>query len=510
MRGRVTEHEVEHLEERAAQLAAIVDCSDDAIIGKGLDGTITSWNEAAHRLFGFTEAEAIGQSFLMLVPPDRVVEEQEILDRVRHGETVRGLETVRLRKCGGTIDVAVSVSPIVDPGGAVIGAAKVARDITDVKAAQEQLRRANAYNRNLLEASLDPLVAIGRAGKITDVNQATELVTGRSREELIGSDFSTYFTDPSAARHGYELAFEAGSVVDYELEVKHRDGSTTPVLYNATVYRDEDGHVLGVFAAARDVTRLKQAEQELRRANQELSRSNQELEQFAYVASHDLQEPLRMVSSYTQLLARRYGNHLDQDAREFIGYAVDGANRMQRLIQDLLAYSRVVTRGRAPEAVDAHEALGEAVKNLQAAIQETGALVTNGELPRVAADPGQLMQLFQNLVGNAIKFHQPGQPPRVHVAAERSDATPDAWTFLVRDNGIGIEAKYFDRLFVIFQRLHSRHEYPGTGIGLALCKRIVERHGGRVWVESAPGQGSTFFFTLGDGPPDTPRKAIST
>ena len=203
-----------------------------------------------------------------------------------------------------------------------------------------------------------------------------------------------------------------------------------------------------------------------------------------------------MVSSYTQLLAQRYGDKLDQDARDFIGYAVDGANRMQRLIQDLLEYSRVTTRGRPPELFDAHDALGEAVRNLQAAIQETQALVTNGELPRVRGDHTQIVQVFQNLIGNAIKFHRPGEPPRVHVSAERSAEHPDFWTFKIADNGIGIEPRHFERLFVIFQRLHGKREYPGTGIGLALCKRIVERHGGRIWLESEAGVGATFFFTL--------------
>jgi chemotaxis family two-component system sensor kinase Cph1 len=258
---------------------------------------------------------------------------------------------------------------------------------------------------------------------------------------------------------------------------------------------------------AEEITERKRIEEELRRSHDHLEelvaartaallRSNQELEQFAYVASHDLQEPLRMVSSYTQLLAQRYGDKLDQDARDFIGYAVDGANRMQRLIQDLLIYSRVTTRGQPQAPLDTHDALGEAVLNLQATIQEASALVTNDELPWVLGDRSQLVQVFQNLVGNGIKFHKPGEPPRVHVSAERNAEQPGFWTFKVADNGIGIEPRHFDRLFVIFQRLHGRQEYPGTGIGLALCKRIVERHGGKIWIESEAGKGTTVFFTL--------------
>ncbi len=224
----------------------------------------------------------------------------------------------------------------------------------------------------------------------------------------------------------------------------------------------------------------------------ELEHSNRELEQFAYVASHDLQEPLRMVSSYTELLERRYGDKLDDKAREFIGYAVDGAVRMQRLINDLLEFSRVSTRGKALQPVDVTRVLGTVRANLSVAIQDAGALVTNDALPTVMADETQLVQLLQNLIGNAIKFRG-RERPHVHVGAQ---ATATEWVFAVRDNGIGIAPEYFERIFVIFQRLHARDEYPGTGIGLAVCRRILDRHGGRIWVESEPGRGSTFYFAL--------------
>ncbi|MDG4555759.1 MAG: ATP-binding protein [Candidatus Competibacter sp.] len=251
-----------------------------------------------------------------------------------------------------------------------------------------------------------------------------------------------------------------------------------------------------------DVSLLKQRELELRR-------SNADLEQFAYVASHDLQEPLRMVTGYLQLLERRYRDKLDDSAREFIAIAVDGAKRMQQLILDLLTFSRVSTRGQPYAPTDMEQALTETLANLETAIQEHAADIHRQPLPTVLADPAQMRMLLQNLLVNAIRFHRPGQQPQVSIAAERLDharrppldGQASGWLFSVRDNGIGIEPRFFERIFVIFQRLHTRQEYPGTGIGLAVCKKIVERHGGRIWVESAPEQGACFSFFLPDHPP---------
>lgn len=230
----------------------------------------------------------------------------------------------------------------------------------------------------------------------------------------------------------------------------------------------------------------------LAKRTEEMERSNKDLQQFAYVASHDLQEPLRMVSSYVQLLQRRYQGRLDADAEDFIGFAVDGATRMQRLIQDLLSYSRVNTHGNPPSPIDAGKVLSQVTTNLRLAIDESGARITHESLPVVEADATQLVQLFQNLIANAIKFCSE-IPPQIHVSAEKKDPY---WVFSVRDNGIGLDPEFADRIFTIFQRLHSRKDYPGTGMGLAICKRIVERHGGSIWVKSAPGAGSTFYFTL--------------
>jgi PAS domain S-box-containing protein len=382
---------------------------------------------------------------------------------------------------------------------------RVQERTAELKRTTESLRQSSLHARSLIEASLDPLVTISPEGKITDVNQATEQATGVPRAEMIGSDFSNYFTEPDKAREGYRRVISEGCMRDYPLTIRHTSGCTMDVLYNATVYRNEGGQAQGVFAAARDITERKRAEAELARYREhledlvlqrtdDLARSNRDLEQFAYVASHDLQEPLRAVAGFVGLLRQRYQGKLDEKADGYISSAVDGVTRMQTLIGDLLSYSRVGTKGIAMEPTDTGESLKDALTNLHASIEESGAVIQVDPLPTVRADAGQLTQLCQNLIANAIKFRS-DKPPEIHIGARREQ---DAWLFWVQDNGIGIDPQYTERIFMIFQRLHTRQKYPGTGIGLAICKRIVERHGGSIWFESQPGWGSTFYFTLPD------------
>jgi len=478
--------------ELRAYLASIVDSTGDAIIGADLDGTIVSWNNGARELYGYGADEMLGQPMTTLAPPERSDEVFSYLSKAANGLTVEPFETERLGKDGRRLQVSVRISPICDADGKIEGVSAINHDITRLKDAQEEIGRGAAYNRTLIEASLDPLVTIAPDGTITDVNAATERATGCSREQLIGTDFCDYFTDPAKAREGYQTVFRDGRVQDYGLEIRHRGGQVVPVLYNATVYKDERGRIAGVFAAARDITERKRSEEALALQAAELARSNAELQQFAYVASHDLQEPLRAVASFTKLLAERYQDKLDQDAHDFIGFAVDGARRAQRLINDLLSYSRVGTRGAAFTRTNCETVLENALGDLAPALEENGGQVTHDALPAVDGDETQLGQLFRNLISNALKFHGP-EAPRVHIAARQR---PGEWEFSVRDNGIGIAPEFFEEIFIIFQRLHTSAEYPGTGIGLAIAKKIVDRHGGRIWVESKPGKGSTFSFTL--------------
>ena len=352
--------------------------------------------------------------------------------------------------------------------------------------------------RDLVESAPDAMVVVDRWGTIRLVNTVAAKLFGYEREELVGKTVEVLVPESARASHVRERSryLDAPSVramgVGLDLEGRRKDGSVVPIEISLSPIETEEGTL--VSAGIHDLTERRSAEEKIARYVRELERSNEELSQFAYVASHDLQEPLRMVTSFTQLLAKRYQGKLGPEADEFIGHAVDGARRMQDLIQGLLAYSRVQTKGARFEWVPAETALERALQNLRVAIEESGARVTHDSLPRVKADPTQLVQLFQNLVGNAVKFRAEA-PPEVHVSAARDDG---AWVFSVRDNGIGIEPRYADRVFKIFKRLHHRNDYPGTGIGLAICKRIVERHGGKIWFESAPGEGSVFRFTLPD------------
>jgi len=356
-------------------------------------------------------------------------------------------------------------------------------DITDRIRAEEKLQKF----KDALENSTDAIGISTPAGVHYYQNETFTRMFGD-----IGNDPpTTIYVDHKVGREVFDT-ITGGEKWSGEVEMYGKDGNVLSILLRAYPVKKE-GRMIAVVGVHTDITARKRAEEALAEKADQLARSNAELQEFAYVASHDLQEPLRMVSSYVQLLEQRYAEALDEDAREFIGYAVDGAKRMQALINDLLAYSRVGTRGKPFAPTDCEAVLEAVLSNLEIAITESGAHVSHDPLPRVVADEGQLARVFQNLVGNALKFCDGA--PEIHVSADRRDGE---WRLAVRDNGIGIEPEQQERVFVVFQRLHGRGEYPGTGMGLAITKKIVERHGGRIRVESEPGKGSTFYFTIPD------------
>ncbi len=338
---------------------------------------------------------------------------------------------------------------------------------------------------------------------ILHANQTTRTITGwdpdllphRSLSEFLGREEDVPVLSPEEMA---QIAREKGHW-EGELSIRHRNGSVFSVWATLNIAGTTELDLNDFILEFRDRTAEKRTEKELLQKTTDLLRSNRDLEQFAYVASHDLQEPLRMVTSYTQLLARRYKGQLSEEADEFIRFAVDGAIRMQALINALLSYSRVDTRGKALAPCATETAFQNAVENLKMAISESHATIETSAFPEIIGDSVQLMQLFQNLLGNALKFRALDRNPVIRISAKEEG---EFWRFTVEDNGIGIDPQFYERIFIIFQRLHTKEEYPGTGIGLAICKRIVERHGGSMGVTSRPGEGSVFFFNLRAVPHD--------
>ncbi|MFW5921519.1 MAG: PAS domain S-box protein, partial [Polyangiales bacterium] len=475
--------------ERQFRLA--VESSPSAMVMVDERGSIVMVNAETERLFGYDREELIGTSIEVLVPRrSRDAHPGLRAGFLRAPETRAmgaGRELYGLRKDGREIPVEIGLNPIRTEDGLFVLSSIV--DITERKEAEQKFRLA-------VEASPSGIVMVDGGGTIVLVNRETERMFGYDREELVGESVDVLVPRRARSQHAHDRdhflrAPEARAMGSgRDLHGLRKDGTEFPVEIGLNPIRTPDGPL--VLSTIVDITGRKHAEDALAERTAELARSNAELEQFAYVASHDLQEPLRMIASYTELLAKRYADQLDERAAKYIGYAQDGAARMRRLIEDLLAYSRVRTRGRAPQRVAASRCLTQALENLRLQIRETGASVEQGELPSVLADETQLTEVFQNLLSNALKFRGE-DPPRIRVWAERQDGHA---CFYVEDNGIGVSAEHAERIFQVFERLHTRDEYPGTGIGLALCKRVIERHGGHIGVRSEPGGGATFWFTL--------------
>jgi PAS domain S-box-containing protein len=477
----ITEHK--KIEETVNLLSTAVETSADAIsVASPVDGKLVFCNDA------FLEWWKVKGDYHDLAYRDCFDVDRNVVETAAQA-TIEGGWTGELTAKamdGQTFPVLVTSSPVANKDGRTIGLLSILRDTTERKQAEEALKKAVTFFESVISSAVDAIAVTDSEGKLIQFNEAFSRMTKYSDEELKNMNFLQLIPEKWLAEDEMQFAklLQGMAVTNSETELFRKDGSVFPVALSLSPLTDEEGKRT-IMVIARDITEQKQVEEELKR-------SNTELEQFAYVASHDLQEPLRMVASYTQLLAKRYHGKLDAEADEFIAYAVDGANRMQALLNGLLDYSRLGTRGKPFKWTFCEAVFDQAVANMKVAIEHSRVLVSHDPLPTVMADEGQLVQLFQNLIGNAIKFCS-RKRPRIRISAVKKNKD---WVFSVRDNGIGIDPQYAERIFVIFQRLHTKEEYDGTGIGLAICKKIVERHGGRIWVESQLGEGSTFYFTI--------------
>ena len=619
-------------EEKIRYLASIVETSDDAIIGKTLDEQILSWNKGAERIYGYTAKEAIGRSIVFLAPPERKDELKTIIERIKRGESIEHFETTRQRKDGQIIQVMLTISPIKNANEEIVGASTIARDITVNKQAEREIKKLNQYMRSLIEASLDPLVTISPLGKITDVNVSTETATGQTRCELIGSDFTDYFTAPEKAQAAYEQVFREGSVRDYPLELRHRNGNVIPVLYNASVYRNESNEVVGVFAAARDmseikhaqmllnesetrlnfamqkshigvweldlvnhttwrtlnhdqifgyetllsnwtyemfldhvlpedrpeversfrvsmdtrsdwnfecrirradgevrwifasgghtlnsknnlmrmsgivfdITRRKQAEEEIKKLNQELESIvarrtaklelvNKELESFAYSAAHDLRTPLRSIDGFSQILMEDYGHKLDPAGKKYLEIIRTDSQRMGQLIDDILHLSKISRSSLKLLPINLSDTVAEIGASFKCTEPERHVDLIIQQDCKAVADLNLMRIAMENILSNAWKFTNKQRNPKIEFGIELHEDHP---VYFVRDNGIGFDMQYSSKLFGAFQRLHPIHEFPGNGIGLATVQRIIQRHGGKIWIEGRLNEGATVYFTL--------------
>jgi PAS domain S-box-containing protein len=467
-------------------LDALLTTAPDAVVVMDEEWRIAWVNLAAEELFDYSAQEAQGQPFDFLVPAgftevDLRAGRLEATGRSRHGTIL-------------PLDIGLSKVTV---GGRTLVTA-IFRDATDRRQTEAALRDSEERFRGAFEGAAIGFALVGLDGRFRAVNRSLCQTLGYSEAELQSLSFQqiTYPTDLES-----DLALVnrllAGEIDGYHMEKRflHRRGHPVWVLIAVWLVRDEHGAPQYFISQGTDITPQTEAEQALAQRAEELERSNAELEQFAYVASHDLQQPLRTVASYTELLAERYLGQLDERADRWITYVMGGVDRMQRLIDDLLALARVHTHGGAFVETDAAALVTRSWESVR---QEhpIEATLRCSPLPVVTADAGQLEQLFQNLFDNALKYSRPDVPLKVLVSAVPAGKDPTVWEFAVQDNGIGLDMMYADRVFEIFQRLHHSDEYEGTGIGLAICRKIVERHGGRIRVDSAPGQGATFRFTL--------------
>ncbi len=493
-----------------ARFHSLYENSFDAILLTKPDGSILAANHAAQEMFGMTEEEIVKAGRGGLVVNDEKLR-QAIKEREQKGKFLS--ELTHKRKDGSTFLGEVTSSNFTDIDG-IAKTSMIIRDITERKRAEEAIKESEKKYKHIVQFAPTGIYELDyKTPKFKSVNDSMAQILGYTKEELMNvNPFDLLSDESKPIFHERIQKVLNNEKIDesVDFKVRTKDGMELWVVLNIMLAY-KDGKADSALVVAHDITERKQMEEELKQARdyleeqveertvelkdtiKELELSNQELQSFAYITSHDLQEPLRTMASYAQLLERRYKGKLDPDADEFIEFMVSGATRMKGMIQGLLDYSRVGTRGEEFKEFNVNEALNHALLNLRSSIEENKSEITYGELPDIVADENQISRVFQNLIGNAIKFRKPNEHPIIHISAKKTD---NEYVFSISDNSIGIERDYIDQIFEVFKRLHTIDEYQGAGIGLAIVKRIIDRHGGHVWVESEFGEGSTFYFTI--------------
>jgi len=467
----------EKLHETSAYARSLIEASLDPLFIISPEGKITGVNRATEEVTGVTREWLIHTdlSTYFTEPHKAQASYREVLK----AGLVRNYALSIHNPSGKITDVSFNASVYKDAAGIVRGIFAVARDVTETE-------KISQYARSLIEASQDPLITINPAGKVTDANEATARVTGVNKELLLGTDFSSYFTEPQKAQEAYEQAFKLGFITDYPLVIKSKEGKLTDVLYNASVYKDEKGNVLGVTAAARDYTRAK-------KATEEAAIANKEMESFSYSVSHDLRAPLRAIDGFSKVLSKDYAGKLDDEGKRVIGIIEKNALQMGKLIDDLLSFSRLgrkeIKKGYVKMGIVAKEIFEEQ----KAQLPNRNIVCTINDLPDARGDEDMIRVVWTNLISNAIKYTNKKEKAVIEIG---SKADEGGVAYFIKDNGAGFDMQYVKKLFGVFQRLHTEEEFEGTGIGLANIKRIVERHGGTVWAEGEVDKGATFYFSL--------------
>jgi PAS domain S-box-containing protein len=528
----IAEHK--RTEEAREWLAAVVESSDDAIIGKTLDGTITSWNRGAEKVFGYSSSEAVGKSMRMLLPPGRANEESDILARIGRGERLDHFETVRVRKDGKEIDISATISPVKNRSGMIVGASKIARDITERKQAQQRLagqaeelaRRADelTQSRHALEAQtlmlgsvlnsmVEGLVVADEQGKFIIWNPTATKIIGLGGTDLPAEEWTQHYglylpdtVTPFSIEDTPLLRAIHGEASTAEMFVRNREIPMGAwIEASASPLKDKDGVVRGGMVAFRDITQSKEDERRIHKLNRELEErvtertaqlevANHELEAFAYSVSHDLRAPLRHIAGFTRILVEEFGPALPAEVQKHLRNIDQGAHRMGQLVDELLNLTQIGRQALAVQMTDLSSVVKDVVTMLEPEIDGRQVEWRIAALPFVECDPVLIRQVFQNLIGNALKYSRPRSPAVIEIGHSEKDNEP---VIFVKDNGVGFNMKYADKLFGVFQRLHRSEEFEGIGVGLATVHRILQKHDGRVWAEAELERGATFYFTLG-------------